>query len=93
MNLCHVGAPAGTLRHSGEGFTFNYDSGAECSLIKESVAGKFKGKRFHNTVTMTGIGQTSVHSTVQILTMIEIDDISLEILFHVYLTIALDKTL
>lgn len=32
---------------------------------------------------MTGIGQTFVYSTMQILTVVEIDNISLEILFHV----------
>lgn len=83
VDLCTVVTPSGTLRHSGEQISFNYDSGSECSLVKESVSGKFHGKRFNNVVTMTGIGQTSVASTLQILTTVEIDDISLEILFHV----------
>lgn len=83
VDVCTVGAPSGTLRHMGEQFSFYYDSGAECSLIKESIACKFSGKRFDSTVTMTGIGQTSVHSLVQILSVVDIDDIHLEILFHV----------
>ena len=32
---------------------------------------------------MTRIGQTSVNSTVQILTVVEIEDITIEVLFHV----------
>lgn len=83
VDVCTVSAPAGKLRHNGEQYPFYYDSGAECSLIKESTASKFSGKRFSNVVTMTGIGQTSVNSTVQILTIVEIDEMTLEILFHV----------
>lgn len=83
VNVCTVSAPAGSLRHAGEQYQFSYDSGAECSLIKESLASKFSGKRFHNVVTMTGIGQTSVNSTEQILTTVDIDSITLQILFHV----------
>ncbi|KAH9636262.1 hypothetical protein HF086_009458 [Spodoptera exigua] len=83
VDLCVLNAPTGTLNHSGEKFPFYYDSGAECSLIKESIACKFKGKRINKTVTMTGIGQTSVNSTIQILTLVEIDDINIEICFHV----------
>ncbi|GBP79293.1 Retrovirus-related Pol polyprotein from transposon 17.6 [Eumeta japonica] len=83
VDLCVVTAPAGTLRHSGEQFYFRYDSGAECSLIKESIASKFCGKRINQTVSMTGIGQTSVISTFQVLAVVEIDDISIEVCFHV----------
>lgn len=60
VDVCAVAAPMGTLEHSGESFSFRYDSGAECSLIKESVASKFHGKRVNSLVKMTGIGQTSV---------------------------------
>lgn len=83
IDVCVVNAPAGSLRHSGELFSFNYDSGAECSLVKESVACKFSGRRFYDNVTMTGIGQTSISSTSQILTTIEVDGIHFEILLHV----------
>ncbi|XP_073968036.1 uncharacterized protein [Bombus fervidus] len=38
-------APTGRLSHMGELFPFYFDSGAECSLIKEFVAVKFSGKR------------------------------------------------
>lgn len=83
VEFCAVSAPRGMLLHSGEFFSFRYDSGAECSLIKESVSSKFRGKRFNSTVKMTGIGQASVYSTLQIQTVVNIDDIALEVLFHV----------
>lgn len=83
VDLCELLAPRGNLIHLGENFPFYYDSGAECSLMKESVACKFSGERSSNVVTMTGIGQTSVVSTIQVLAVVEIDNICLEILFHV----------
>lgn len=55
VDVCVVNAPAGTLSHSGGLFSFHYDSGAECYLVKEYVACKFSGKRFCGNVTMTGI--------------------------------------
>lgn len=83
IDVCNVNAHTGHLRTSGEQFLFHYDSGAECSLVRESVACKLQGKRLHNTVTMTGIGQTSVYSTMQIETVVEIDDIAIVVVFHV----------
>lgn len=83
VDVCVVKAPPGVLRHAGEQYSFCFDSGAECSLIKESVSNKFGGKRFHHVVTMTGIGQTSIDSSLQILSEIEIDNIIIEVLFHV----------
>lgn len=83
VDVCNVSAPAGTLRHFGESFFFQYDSGAECSLVKESVACRLRGKRLYDNVSLTGIGQTSVTSTVQIITTVDIDKITFEILLHV----------
>lgn len=83
VDMCMVDAPTGTLLHLGEQFSYCYDSGAECSLIRDSISAKFNGKRLHNVVTMTGIGQTSVQSNLQIVTTVGIDGISLEIIFHV----------
>ncbi|CAH2084649.1 unnamed protein product [Euphydryas editha] len=82
VDVCVLNAPTGSLRHSGELFSFSFDSGAECSLIKESVACKFSGKRFYDNVTMTGIGQTSINSTMQIFTTVEVNDMTFEILLH-----------
>lgn len=83
VDLCVVTNPSGTLNNNGETFSFCYDSGAECSLISETMASKFSGKHIHNTVTMIGIGQSRVNSTMQILSEIKIGDLQLEVLFHV----------
>ena len=56
----------GRLTHLGESFPFYFDSGTDCSLIKESVALKFFGKRMTNTVVMRGIGDTSIKYTLEI---------------------------
>lgn len=48
-------------------FIFTYDSGAECSLVKESFVSKFSGKRVCNVFAITGTDQTRVFSPEQIL--------------------------
>ena len=78
-----VEAPTGKLSHQGESFPFCFDSGTECSLIKESAASKFSGKRTTDIVVMQGIGNTCVKSTSQILSTVCINDFTLEIAFHV----------
>lgn len=83
VDLCVVEPPAGELIHRGEHFIFHYDSGAECSLMKEKIGNKFSGKRINNTVNLVGIGSNNVASTLQILTEVEIDGCTMEILFHV----------
>ncbi|CAH2088843.1 unnamed protein product [Euphydryas editha] len=83
VDVCVVDPPMGTLKHQGQLFTFHYDSGAECSLIQESVSCKFSGKREQNIVTLKGIGQSSVLSSVQISCVVEIDNNLIEILLHV----------
>jgi hypothetical protein len=77
------GAPAGRLSHQGESFPFYFDSGAECSLIKESLASKFSGKRITDIVVMRGIGNTCVKSALQILSTVCINSCTLEIVIHV----------
>lgn len=83
VDVCVVQPPSGMLQHKGELMRFTYDSGAECSLVKESFASKFSGKRISNVVAMTGIGQTRAFSTEQILCCVVINDHPLEILLHV----------
>ncbi|XP_012246642.1 uncharacterized protein LOC105681473, partial [Bombus impatiens] len=82
VDSCVVEPPAGKLSHLGESIPFYFDSGAECSLIKESVASKFSGKRTTDVVVMRGIGNTCVNSTSQILSTVCIDGFTLEITFH-----------
>lgn len=40
VDICTVAPPRGIINLSGESVPFCFDSGAECSLIKESVADK-----------------------------------------------------
>lgn len=81
--MCVVDPPKGTLHNQGACFDFHFDSGAECSLIKESFAAKFSGKRIQKTVSLTGIGQSSIFSTQQILCNVDIDGYNLELVLHV----------
>ncbi|CAH2088171.1 unnamed protein product [Euphydryas editha] len=37
VHVCVLNAPSGSLCHSGELFSFSFDSGAECSLIKNML--------------------------------------------------------
>lgn len=83
VDICVVSARPGNFSHYGEQISFYFDSGSECSLVKESVSIKLRGKRLNNVVSLTDIGQTSVNSYVQVLGTVEIDDITLEVLFHV----------
>lgn len=81
--MCVVQPPVNQMKHKGQVFTYFYDSGAECSFIKESVASNFSGKRFNKVVSIIGIGQYAINSTMQILSLVTIDENDLEILFHV----------
>ncbi|XP_049307209.1 uncharacterized protein LOC125777120 [Bactrocera dorsalis] len=81
VDICTVAPPRGIINLSGESVPFC--SGAECSLVKESVADKFKGKRFNNIVKLNGISNDSICSTLQILTNINIEQYCLETLLHV----------
>ena len=76
-------ASTGKLSHQGESSLFCFDSGAECSLIKESIASKFSEKRTTEIVVMRGIGNTCVKSTTQILSAVCISGLTLEVIFHV----------
>lgn len=83
VDVCTVAPPSGTITLSGESIPYCFDSGAECSLVKESVAEKFTGKRFHNIVTLNGISNDSICSTLQVLSNINIEQYCLEVLLHV----------
>jgi len=84
VDICTVAPPSGTINTStGESVPFCFDSGAECSLVKESVADKFCGKRINNIVKLNGISNDSICSTQQLLCNINIDQCYIEILLHV----------
>lgn len=50
VDLCSVN-PTGTLTHNGEQFPFSFDSGSECSLLRNSVKERFSGPIFETDVT------------------------------------------
>lgn len=83
VDACSVKPVSSQLTHLGQSFYFCFDSGAECSLIKETLANKFGGKRFGSLVTLLGIGKVDVYSTCQILSEVCINNNVIEILFHV----------
>nr|XP_046492926.1 uncharacterized protein LOC124224766 [Neodiprion pinetum] len=83
VNSCSIQPTFGDLLHSGEKFSFCFDSGAECSLIKESIAKKLSGKRQNFVVILCGIGSSSIQSVTQILAQVTMNNHCLEILFHV----------
>ncbi|GBP19132.1 hypothetical protein EVAR_83445_1 [Eumeta japonica] len=83
VDTCSVKQVSSQLTHLGQSYDFCFDSGSECSLIKETLANKFGGKRFGSLVTLLGIGNADVNSICQILSKICIDDNVIELLFHV----------
>jgi len=85
VNMCTVLEPLGTLLQFGESFQFCFDSGAECSLVKETASLRLSGSRISNVVVLRGIGNNTVCSTLQILANVMMCEHSLEILFHVVL--------
>ncbi|CAH2084993.1 unnamed protein product [Euphydryas editha] len=58
-----------------------FDSGAECSVMCESVASKLPGKRIVGVKYLRGIGQFPVISLITLETVCEIDGISIEVSF------------
>jgi len=67
---------------SATGFLITFDSGAECSLIKESVSNKLIGKRIHSVISLKGTGNGNTYSTAQVESNIMIDGNSLVVLFQ-----------
>jgi len=83
VNQCFVPEPTGVMMQLGETYPISFDSGAECSLIKEKICSKLAGKRFNSTIMLKGIGDADIYSTLQILSQVTINENALQILFHV----------
>ncbi|KAJ8710458.1 hypothetical protein PYW08_008973 [Mythimna loreyi] len=60
-----------------------FDSGAECSVIRESVAAKLPGKRVDRVSYLKGLGQFTVISLSTLTTICVIDSLRIELEFHV----------
>lgn len=67
------------------GFKINaiFDSGAECSVIRESVAAKLPGKRVDRVSYLKALGQFTVVSLSTLTTVCIIDNLRVELEFHV----------
>ncbi|XP_046736561.1 uncharacterized protein LOC124405577 [Diprion similis] len=83
INVCTVQAAKSELTQSGEKYLFCFDSGAECSLIRESIANKFSGRRVQSPVTLLVIGESRVATNLQVVSRVVIDEYIVEIPFHV----------
>lgn len=60
-----------------------FDSGAECSLMRESIAAQLPGRRLETANYLKGIGQFPVFSIATLVTVGVIDNINVEIQFHI----------
>lgn len=60
-----------------------FDSGAECSIMRESVACKLPGKRRHVVQYLRGIGPFTVVSMSTLTLLCVIDSVNVEIEFHI----------
>jgi len=66
VEQCSVAVPKGSMNHRRHIFEVTFDSGAECSLMKEKLSAKFSGKRLNNIVMLKGIGSNGICSTLQV---------------------------
>jgi hypothetical protein len=73
-----VEPPTGKLSHLSESFTFCFDS-----LIREFIASKFSGKGTTDVVVMRGIGKNRINCTLQVSSLVRINNFTLEITFHI----------
>lgn len=60
-----------------------FDSGAECSVVRESVAAKLPGRRIDKVTYLRGIGQFPVISLQALIVVCEIDEVNIELEFFV----------
>ncbi|CAG9822102.1 unnamed protein product [Phaedon cochleariae] len=85
VNICEQEIlPMGHLKlRSGETFPFSFDTGPDCSLLKQNIACKFDGERFNTLTTLKGIGGSCSACSHLTSTVVEIQGIFLELLFFV----------
>lgn len=81
VNICEVTGFRGELTQSGESNPFYFDNGAECSLVKLSIANRFSEVRSAINVRLTGVGNAHIYCTEQISCLVIIDDHCLHLSF------------
>ncbi|XP_076283962.1 uncharacterized protein LOC143210721 [Lasioglossum baleicum] len=82
VDVCEIRPVISQLTQSGESYSFCYDSGAECSLIKEGTASRFSGTRHNTVISIVGIGNSNGFSTCQIQSEVSVNGYTFEVLFH-----------
>ncbi|KAH9636953.1 hypothetical protein HF086_011299 [Spodoptera exigua] len=83
VDVCNMEPVTGIITQFGEKFSFCFDSGADCSLIKESVSRKLVGTLQRAIVTLTGVGKCSVTCDSQLLSEVTLCGHDVQILFHI----------
>lgn len=76
-------AARGILQISGTLLPFIFDSGSECSLIKQSHSDLLKGERFHEQVTLKGVGCSKVVSSLQVKCLTIVQGLSFYVNYYV----------
>ncbi|KAG6442469.1 hypothetical protein O3G_MSEX002351 [Manduca sexta] len=74
LNRCMI-----TIRISNRNYDCLFDSGADCSLVRQTISGSIPGKRKSVNTIFTGIGGMAVTCSLSIITVIEIDQVSVEL--------------
>ncbi|XP_059045273.1 uncharacterized protein LOC131841058 [Achroia grisella] len=84
-SLANKGNTLNVMRMSVCGKLINtvFDSGAECSVMRESVANKLPGRRCQIVTYLRGIGPFPIISTSTLKAVCIIDDVNVEILFYI----------
>lgn len=90
VNVCAIKPAVDHIYNLGEKFSFCFDSGSECSLIRETVAQRFAGKRHYDSIKLVGIGKSNLYCNTQILATVTLQGHSVELLFHVVPDTSLD---
>lgn len=84
VHVCDRKLARSTLSTStGKIIPFLFDSGSACSLIRSGLIEHIPGTLRNASVCLTGIGGEDIQCTTQILSSVQIQGISIPILFHV----------
>lgn len=79
--LCMSKNRCKTARIDDRDFSCLLDSGAECSLIRDSVGNSVKGKMSYETTVLKGVGSNAFNSSSKKICEISIDGLTLELEF------------
>lgn len=81
VNVCSRAAH-GVIQISGIKLPFVFDSGSECSLIKQSYCKFLKGEQFHEQIALKGVGNNNVISMLQVKCPTIVQNLNFDITYH-----------